>query len=379
MKPTDEEVPASVATALGAVDAAVADKPEEAPNRHFWSHLFNVLVLIGGGIALAVMMHELGWNNAKEVFEDVGGWFFLILALDLVGMGLDAAAIRAFMQPAKPSYWKVFAAQASGRAINIFVPGGVVGEATKITMLVSQAPKDRVLSAIVLFNLATFYISVAILIIGVPITMFAVDLPHELALVVWVGLAILIALVIGLAVIIHRGAIDTAMTTLRGMRLVSKERATKWKTSLAELDKHLKDLHSDENPGNRLALALLLISRVIAWIATVVVLAAVGLHLRPMLIIGVLSVGVLIAWISAVVPLGLGIADGSNYALFGALGSAGADGVFVTLLNRARTLSVALIGLAIMALAHTSNHTTVKRRHRDYVRRTTQNAKIISS
>lgn len=351
---------------------------DDPPARHFWSHLFNVVVLIGGGIALAVMMHELGWNNAKEVFEDVGGWFFLILALDLLGMGLDAAAIKAFMQPANPSYWKVFAAQASGRAINIFVPGGVVGEATKVTMLVSQAPKDRVLSAIVLFNLATFYISVAILIIGVPITMFAVDLPHELALIVWIGLAILITLVIALAVIIHRGAIDTAMTTLRGMRVISKERATKWKTQLAELDKHLKDLHSDENPGNRLALVLLLISRVVAWCSTVVVLGAVGLHLRPMLIIGVLSVGVLIAWISAIVPLGLGIADGSNYALFGALGSAGADGVFVTLLNRARTLAVALIGLAIMALAHTSNHTTVKRRHRDYVRRTTQNAKIVS-
>ncbi|MEO8554632.1 MAG: lysylphosphatidylglycerol synthase transmembrane domain-containing protein [Kofleriaceae bacterium] len=377
----EDAVDAPVAAAVSAAAASAVDKHEEPPSRHFWSHLFNIVVIVGGGIALAVMMHELGWANAREVFEDVGGWFFLILALDLVGMGLDAAAIHAFMQPESRtvSYWKVFAAQASGRAINIFVPGGVVGEATKITMLVSQAPKDRVLSAIVLFNLATFYISVAILIIGVPITTFAVDLPHELAVIIWIGLAILIGLVIGLGVIIHRGAIDTVMTTLRGMRVISKERSTKWKTQLAQLDKHLKDLHSEENPGNRLALVLLLISRVIAWISTVVVLAAVGLHLRPMLIIGVLSVGVLIAWISAVVPLGLGIADGSNYALFGALGSAGADGVFVTLLNRARTLAVALIGLAIMALAHTSNHTTVKRRHRDYVRRTTQNAKIISS
>jgi len=376
----DEPVPAEVGVALAAADAAAAGKHEEPPNRHFWSHLFNVLVLVGGGIALAVMMHQLGWANAREVFEDVGGWFILILGLDLVGMGLDAAAIHAFMQPESRmvSYWKVFAAQASGRAINIFVPGGVVGEATKITMLVSQAPRDRVLSAIVLFNLATFYISVAILIIGVPITTFAVDLPHELAVVIWIGLAILIALVVALAVIIRRGAIDTVMTTLRGLRVISKERATKWKTQLAQLDRHLKDLHSAENPGNRRALVLLLISRVVAWTSTIVVLAAVGLHLRPMLIIGVLSVGVLISWISAVVPLGLGIADGSNYALFGALGSAGADGVFVTLLNRARTLAIALLGLAIMALAHTSNHTTVKRRHREYVRRTAQNAKIIS-
>jgi hypothetical protein len=80
----------------------------------------------------------------------------------------------------------------------------------------------------------------------------------------------------------------------------------------------------------------------------------------------VLSVGVLISWISAIVPFGLGIADGGNYALFDALGASGAHGVFVTLLNRARTLSIALIGFAIMAIAHLANRGEVRRRHRRY-------------
>ncbi|MEO8841710.1 MAG: lysylphosphatidylglycerol synthase transmembrane domain-containing protein [Kofleriaceae bacterium] len=356
-------------------DAPAAPPPvapgEVAPSRHFWSHLFNVAVLVGGGTALAVMMHRLGWANARAVIADVGGWFFVILGLDLVGMALDAGAIHSFMRPESRmvSYWRVLAAQASGRAINIFVPGGVVGEATKVTMLVSHAPRDRVVSSIVLFNLATFYISVAIVLVGVPITLLSVDLPHELALAVWVALAVLVPVVLGIGVVIHRGAIDTALSTARTLGLISKDRAAKWRSKAGELDRHLKELHSDTSPGTRNAIALLLISRVVAWTATTVVLASIGVTLNATLLVGVLSVGVLISWISAIVPFGLGVADGSNYALFDALGASGAHGVFVTLLNRARTLAIALIGLLVMATAHAANRISVARRHRRFAER----------
>ncbi|CAN5406073.1 hypothetical protein BH11MYX1_BH11MYX1_20820 [soil metagenome] len=352
--------------------AVASAKPEdEAPSHHFWSHLFNVVVFVGGSIALAWMMHSLGWANARKVFENVGPWFILIVALDMVGMGLDAAAIYAFMLPEAQnvSFWKVFAAQASGRAINIFVPGGVVGETTKVTMLVTVCPHDRVVSSIVLFNLATFYMSVAIVLIGVPITMFAVDLPHSLKIVVLIAIAILVPLVIVLAVLVHRGALGSVISSLRGMRLISKERAVRWREKLGKLDSDLQALHSDHTPGTKKAVVFLVAERLVSWTATIVVLAAVGVHLHPILLVGVLSVGVLISWISAIVPFGLGLADGSNYALFSALGAAGANGVFVTLLNRARTLVIALFGFVVMAIAHFTNRTVVKHRHRRHAAR----------
>jgi hypothetical protein len=94
-------------------------------------------------------------------------------------------------------------------------------------------------------------------------------------------------------------------------------------------------------------------------------------------VVGVLSLGVLISWMSAVVPFGIGVQDGSNYAIFELLGSSGALGVLFTLVSRARTLVIAGVGFAIMAFAHTANRTVVRRRHRDYVRRTSQNAQVI--
>jgi uncharacterized membrane protein YbhN (UPF0104 family) len=82
------------------------------------------------------------------------------------------------------------------------------------------------------------------------------------------------------------------------------------------------------------------------------------------LLCGVYSVGVLIGWISAVVPFGLGVADGSNYALFNVLGATGAQGVFVTLLGRARSLTLAVLGLLVMVAGHTANRLEIGRRAR---------------
>src|SRR5262249_41417608 len=159
--------------------------------------VFNVAVLVVGAAALAFMMHRVGVASARDVLADAGGWFPVILALDLAAMAFDAAAVHAFMRPEARmvSFWRGLAAQARGRAINILTPGGALGEATKIAMLVGHAPRGRVVSSIVLFNLATFYLSVAIVAVGVPITALLVDMPHDLAIVVWSGLAVLAVVV----------------------------------------------------------------------------------------------------------------------------------------------------------------------------------------
>ena len=72
----------------------------------------------------------------------------------------------------------------------------------------------------------------------------------------------------------------------------------------------------------------------------------------PPLVIATLSVGSLITWLSSVVPLGLGLADGGNYALYGALGSSPNLGLDVTMVQRTRTCILAAIGLAIMLIAN---------------------------
>jgi uncharacterized protein (TIRG00374 family) len=300
------------------------------------------------------------------VLHRVGAWFVFIVALDLAEVCFQAAAIQQFLRPESRmvSYWRVLASQLSGRAINVLTPGGALGEATKVTMLVSHVPRGRVVAAIVMLNLATLYLSVALLVVGVPITALLVDLPHDLKLIVWIGLAVIVPLFVALAIVIRRGALETVLGAARVMRFISAERRTRWTARLAGVDKKLRELGHSHEPGTRGGVLLVCAARLCGWSATTLVLHALGVRLTFTLLVGVFSVGVLISWVSAVVPFGLGLADGGNYALFGVLGAPREAGVFVTLIGRARSLLVAVLGLLVMTAGHTVNRVQISRRHR---------------
>ncbi len=319
--------------------------------KHAWSAIFNLVMLVVGGFALWWLLRTTSWDELRNVLVGVGAWAAVILALDLTSLCCDAAALHAFMRPEARmvSYARVLGAQASGRAINVLTPFGALGEATKVTMLAEHAPRARVLSSLVLLNVSKLYLSVTVMVIGTPITVMLVDLPDAIKLMVGVGLAVLIPAMIALGVIIHRGAVASVVGMLRGSRIISAERAKAWKEKLVEVDKHIRELQSHRTSGTRLGLMFVLISQVLSYTSTLVIMAAVGVHLTPSLVVGVLSVGVLVTWVSSVVPLGLGLADGGNYALYTILGASGERGMFVTMLARARTVTIAILGLGAMA------------------------------
>jgi uncharacterized protein (TIRG00374 family) len=264
----------------------------------------------------------------------------------------DAAALHAFMRPEARmvSYARVLGAQASGRAINVLTPFGALGEATKVTMLSEYVPRSRVLSSLVLLNVSMLYLNVLLMAIGIPITVLLIDLPDSVKVMCGIGLAVLIPAMIALGIMIHRGAMASLVGMLRGTRIISAERAKDWREKLAEVDKHIRELHKHRTSGTRTGLLFVGLSKLLSDLNVILIIVAVGVELSPSLVIGVLSVGVLITWISAIVPLGLGLADGGNYALYNMLGASGEHGMFVTMLARARTVSIAIIGLGAMAV-----------------------------
>lgn len=324
------------------------------PENHTLSRVFNLVVMLIGGAVLAWMIRELGWSKLVEVTRGIGAAFALILGLDLVALLIDARALHVFLGPAakRVSYWRVLAAQASGRAINVVTPLGALGEPTKLSMLVAYAPRGRVVSALVLLNLATLYLSVIVMVIGTPITLLAIELPRALKITVGVGLGVLVPLMVALGVLVQRGALSTLTSLLRGVRMISKQRRDRWHKQLAEVDRHISELYRKRSAGTWHGLLWVLLSRLVTWCATMTLIYELGVAITPTLVVGVLSVGVLIQWIASIVPLGLGLADGGNYALFDLLGAPGMHGAFVTMLNRVRSLGVALIGFTIMLIVH---------------------------
>jgi len=303
-----------------------------------------------GAIAFAVLVRQLGWQTFERAVVGAGWWFAVLAAVDLGTVFCDAAGVHAFARAHGPvSYWRVFAAQASGMAINRLTPGNSLGEPIKVTMLLPHVARDTAVAAIVKFNLATLYVAIAVIVLGVPLTLLSLELSARVELAVWLGTIVLLLLAFALALVVRRGALATILEAARGVRLISAPRATRWIAKSRAID---ADIRSFGDPAARRALAFVAASRAVHFVGTIAVLEAAGIPFTMPIVIGMLSVGILVTWAASIVPLGLGVADGTNYLLYGALGSVPALGLDFTMVTRTRTLVLAAMGLAIMVVAN---------------------------
>jgi hypothetical protein len=170
-------------------------------------------------------------------------------------------------------------------------------------------------------------------VIGVPLTLLTLDLPSRVDLAVMIVTGLLLLAVIGLVVLARRGALATLIHALRRIRLVSAERAERWIKRMAAIDDNVRRFG---DATTRRALVFVIASRLLNMAGSIVILVASDIPLTAPLVIGMLSVGILITWLSNVIPLGLGLADGSNYLLYQVLGSSPDAGLDFTMINRVR-------------------------------------------
>jgi len=332
--------------------------------QHRKKRLFNIIVLAIGAVALAFVLRGLDWNELAEAIVGIGASFAMIAAIDIASACCDAYAIYSMLRPRAPiRYRNAFAAQLSGMAINRLTPAGSLGEPVKVTSLAHTVPTSLAVSAVVMFNLLSLYTAIATIVIGVPVTLLLLDLPANVQLVVWIATAVLLAIALALAWIVRRGAVATVVDIIRSTSFISAERAARWRAAIADVDAHLHELapgrgHRRES-GLLRGIAGVVGSRVLSSVGTIVLLRAAAIPLHPVLVVAMLSVGILVSWMSNVIPLGLGVADGTNYALYGMLGASPQAGVLYTMVNRLRTIVVALFGLSVMAVSHALHRDTV--------------------
>lgn len=310
--------------------------------------VFNATVLVIGVVALCIVVQQLGWAGVRRAIVGIGPWFAVLAAIDVVSVGCDAGAVYAFLRrDTTIPYRHVLVAQWSGLAINRLTPGNSAGEPVKVSLLVDHVPTDIAISAIVMFNLATYGVAIAAIVVGAPLALIFVDLSARVRLAVILATGSLVLLVIAFVWLARRGVLRITVAGLRRIRVVSKARAMAWTARVAPIDLRVRELGRTGRRG----IAMAGLSRLLNSAGTVVVMYACDVQLTAALVITMLSIGILVTSISNVIPLGLGIADSTNYALYGALGSTGPVGLLFTMVNRTRTVVLALLGLAVMAIA----------------------------
>jgi hypothetical protein len=314
--------------------------------------IINIVALVIGAALLAWTLSDVGAETWITV-ADVGTWFAVIAVIDILSVCCDAFAIHGYLRPhVEVSYLRVFAAEFSGLAINRVSPMNSLGEPIKMTMLARDVPGEHAVSSIFMFNLTTTYIAIATIAIGVPISFALLDMPTRVAIAVWVALGVLLVAAVALALLVRSGPLTALIGAGESIHLIGHDRATRWRAKVVGIDERLRSLGRLRAPGMRRGVAGVVGSRVLNSIGTVVVLYAAHIPLSPLLVIAMLSIGILITWISNIVPLGVGLYQGSNYLLFALLGVRGAAGILFAIVNQLRTILLASIGLGVMVIAN---------------------------
>jgi hypothetical protein len=318
-----------------------------------WTRWFTRLSVVAGLIALAVTVWSVGPAVLWGRLLAIGIGFGAIIAIEAAVTGCDAAALSGFLGGGgrRPGYWYVLRAQVIGRAINAVTPLASLGEATKATTLMERTSTPRAIGAVMRYNLATLGVRLAIVAIGAPICALVLDVPIWLAWLLVGGAAVSAALLIAGVVLVKRGMLSSAVSALRTIRLVSAARAKKWGAKLKEIDRHLRPPSGGDRRARWTPAAWVVVSRSLTLTSAWLVLVFTGQWVSFGTVAAISSAGQIISVASSLVPLGLGVSEAGNAALFAALGESASLGVAMVLGTRITTLVYAAIGLTLMGTA----------------------------
>lgn len=296
-----------------------------------------------GATVCVILVARLRWEVIADALGAVGPWFAAVAALDLACMVCDAAAIRE-LAGRSTSLANAFAAQATGYVLNRLTPGGTLGEPLKVARLSRQTSRDTAVSAILLYNLATFGGGVVTIVIGAPIAVLALDLPGRVAVAVAIASGVLAGVLVAAVVLVRRRLVARAIGAVRALRVISAARADRWRDRTRAVDARLA---SFGDAGSRMGVLFVLASRALDQLGTLVLLHALGVPAG--LELAVVSLGVAITWAANAMPLGLGVADGGHCALFAMFGANPAFGVVFAMIERTRAAILAVGGITIAA------------------------------
>lgn len=331
------------------------DKDDDAHGGSRASRLFSVITTVLAVVGVTVMIWTVGPGVLWAELRTIGIWFALIFAFELAITACDAAALRDFLGLSQRGnlvpYPAVVRAQTAGRAINLVTPFGSIGEGTKATMLLRHAPVSRVVAGVVRVNVVSLLISFTLVSIGAPMSALALDLPRGVEIALYIAGGMAAAAAVGLVLLVRRGLAHTFAQIAGGVRLLSRARRERWQSTLEDIDKRLRISKSKKLRARlRGGAGWVLLSRSLGWISMWVILVATGNPVGLDFMAVVVTAGVAIAWIASIAPLGLGVTEGANYALFRALGEDPALGVVMVVARRVVTVAYVIVGLAVVAL-----------------------------
>jgi uncharacterized protein (TIRG00374 family) len=324
-----------------------------------WIHwITKISVVLGLGALIATVV-IVGPHTILGHLKQIGPWFIVLIAIDLVAAFCDAAAIYLMTRgKGAPPWRRVLVALLAGRAVNTVTPGGNLGEALKISLLSRHCSTQRVIAAIMFVTLTGFTVALAFVAAGTGLTAALFDIPRAAVIVLSISGAIAGVVAIGLWWLLRHGMLSRVAGLAARLHVISRGRRERWQKRLEDLDARLRgDIGGQHRTG---ATLMILTSQIIQKLGAWLTIVAAGYHLGAGQLVAIMSAGVLINWISTVVPMGLGIHEGGNVALFSIIGAPVTLGVALALARRVNQVVFASIGFIVLSVDKLASHVHVR-------------------
>jgi hypothetical protein len=317
-------------------------------------------------VALVFTVRDIGVRTLAEYFERIGWWWIAVAALEIAITSLDAVAIRSFLSPEQERVRLRTAvlSQLAGRAVNAVTPSGNLGEAVKVSVLVEHVSQSRAVSTILLYNAISFSVELLVVAVAVPFVILLVPMPSLLCWLMIVTCVLSFSIAVLLQVLLRRGALTilapiarwiyVRLARLRRRSYVfPAERYERWQRHLSDVADKMRASAGARRRDRWLGITAVVTSRLASMSLSFMILHAVGEAITPGFVAAYTVGGFIIYMTSNLVPMGVGISEGGNYALFVALGENPARGVTLVLARRVTQIVYAAIGLVLMTASET--------------------------
>lgn len=313
-----------------------------------WLKTVTRVSLVLGVVALAITVYAVGLDTLRGHLTAIGPWFAVLLVIEASATMCEAGAVYMLTRgPRAPSWRRVYVAQFAGRAVNSVTPGANVGEALKVSLLARECPTQRAIAAIMFVGLGAFVVSMSIVAIGSLVTAVMFPLPAVAVIALVTTGAVSGIVATSTVILVRRGMLSSIAGLAQRLHLISAARRERWSLKLEDLDARLRGGRPEDH---RVAAAgLVLLSQILSRLTVAITIVATGYSIGGPQLIAILSAGVVLGWLSNVVPMGIGVAEGSNVALFSIIGAPPALGVALALAKRVNQIVFAALGFGVLA------------------------------
>ena len=315
-------------------------------------NLLRILLFVTSLVILFFLLKGIGFDKVKEVFVKVGiGGMIFLICCECMENGSDALALY-FALPKRKNFIRIFASNGLGSLANYLIPWEF-GELVKVGLIKEVAGSANSIKGVVLWNYI-FKLSKGCALFSMALLSLLLHLlmPDESYRMDKFWIIILCSLIgflpyFGMMILINSNISEKAVKLLK---YLGKKNVDELVAKAAAMDRDLKLFKKERSDDYKKVFWLQFLARYVSLVTFSACTYFAGFDGYVISTLALLHCARNLGnYISALVPMKIGVGEGMGYIIFAFMGLPGADGGLITFILRINAIiAMALVSCLII-------------------------------